>query len=153
MRRKDKEIIDTDMINAKIKEADVCRLAFCDGLIPYIVPMNFGYKHNTLYFHSAKEGKKLEIIKKNNSVCFEIECNVEIVKAEKPCKWTTNYYCIIGNGKAEVVEDYNEKVKALNIIMEKYSNQVECKFAKESVNSLTIIKVKITDVTGKKSGY
>jgi len=153
MRRKNKEILDRDMINAKIKEADICRLAFCDGLIPYIVPMNFGYKDNTLYFHSAKEGRKLDIIKKNNNICFEIECNVEVVKAEKPCEWTTKYYCIIGNGRAEFVEDYNEKVKALNIIMEKYSNQAEYEFTKELVNNLSIIKVEIIEVTGKKSGY
>lgn len=153
MRRKDKEILDRDIIDAKIQEADICRLALCDGLIPYVIPMNFGYQDNTLYFHCAKEGRKLDIIKKNNNVCFEIECNVEIVKADNPCESTTKYYCIIGNGKAEVAEDYNEKVKALNIIMEKYSKQLKHDYKKELVNRVSIIKVGICEVSGKKSGY
>lgn len=153
MRRKDKEILDRNIIDAIIHEADICRLGLCDGLIPYIVPMNFGYQNNTLYFHCANKGRKLDIIKKNNNVCFEIECNVEIVKADNPCEWTTKYYCIIGNGKAEVTEDYNEKVRALNIIMNKYSKQSKHEYTRDSINRISIIKVEICEISGKKSGY
>ena len=58
-----------------------------------------------------------------------------------------------GNERAEFVEDYNEKVKALNIIMEKYSMQTKYEYAKELVNNLSISKVEIIEITGKKSGY
>lgn len=153
MRRKDKEILDRDIIDAKIQEADICRLALCDGLIPYIVPMHFAYNDNTLFFHCAKEGRKLDLIKNNNNVCFEMECNVEIVETEKPCNWTTRYYCIIGNGIAELIEDYNDKLKALNLITKKYAKQLKHEYDEGLVNRLCVIKVEITEVSGKKSGF
>lgn len=153
MRRQNQEIFDRNLIDAKIQEADICRLAFCDGNIPYIVPMNFGYQDNTLYFHCATQGRKLDILKQNNNVCFEIECDVEVVVGDTPCESTTKYYCIIGNGKAEVVADYNEKVRALNIIMGKYTKQIKHDFKTELVDRVSVIKVEVSEVSGKKSGH
>ena len=72
MRRKDKEITDIKEIEEIIKKADCCRIALVDNDEPYIVPVNFGYERNTLYFHGALEGRKAEIIRKNNNICFEL---------------------------------------------------------------------------------
>ena len=63
MRRKDKEIKDKAEIESIIKRATVCRIGLSENNVAYIVPMNFGYKDNSLYFHSAPMGKKIEIIK------------------------------------------------------------------------------------------
>ena len=70
MRRKDKEITDEKVINEILEKAKVCRLALFDKDYPYIVPMNYGYKDNALFFHVAKEGKKIDLIKRNNNVRF-----------------------------------------------------------------------------------
>ena len=73
MRRGEREIKDRKEIEAIIERANVCRIGLSDGKMPYVIPMDFGYKDNCLYFHCAREGKKIDIIKRNNSACFEMD--------------------------------------------------------------------------------
>ena len=76
MRRKDREIDNTEEIESIIQDADVCRIAFSDENTSYIVALNFGYKKGNpskLYFHSARTGRKIDLIKKNNFVCFQMD--------------------------------------------------------------------------------
>jgi len=153
MRRKDKEIEDKELIESILKRAIVCRIALSENNIPYIVPLNFGYKNNFLYFHSAKEGRKIGMIRKNNNVCFEIDIDTKLLNAEKPCKWSMKYYSLIGFGKAFLVENSEEKREGLDIIAEHYSGKSSFEYPEELVNKVTIIKVQIERMTGKKSGY
>ena len=153
MRRKDKEIKYENTITSIIKRAAVCRIGLSENNVPYIVPLNFGYKDNCLYFHSAKEGKKIDMIRKNNSVCFEIDMDTELVEAENACGWGMKYYSIIGFGKAFLVDDFDEKRKALDIIMEHYSGKSSFEYSEEAVINTAIIKVEMESMTGKKSGY
>ena len=83
--------------------------ALCDNNNPYIVPMNFGFKDNNLYLHSAHEGRKIDIIKRNNSICFEVDMETEILTSDIACNWEMKYYSIIGFGKAHFIEDEKEK--------------------------------------------
>lgn len=153
MRKKEKEIKDKSVIESIIKRATVCRIALSEDNVPYIVPLNFGYKDNFLYFHSAKEGRKIDMIRKNKDVCFEIDIDSELIEAEHPCDWSTKYYSIIGFGEAFLVEDLEEKREALDIIMEHYSGKSSFEYPEKIINSLTVIKVRIERMTGKKSGY
>jgi nitroimidazol reductase NimA-like FMN-containing flavoprotein (pyridoxamine 5'-phosphate oxidase superfamily) len=153
MRRKDKEITDPELFEAIIAKADVCRIALFDGSTPYIIPLNFGYSGNCLYFHTARSGKKLDILRRNNRICFEIESGLEIVKAEKACDWTMKYYSIIGYGRAEIIEAAQSKVYGLNVIMQKYSGQSAWDYPAEMLERIVIIKLPIEEMTGKKSGY
>ncbi|MEW6623627.1 MAG: pyridoxamine 5'-phosphate oxidase family protein [Bacillota bacterium] len=153
MRRKDKEIKDRSIIEKIIIDAEICRLAMSDGNIPYIVPMNFGYKEDCLYFHCAKEGRKLDIIRKNPIVCFQVDTQNEIVKAQKPCEWSMKYYSVIGYGKADILEDYQAKKEALNVIMSKYTNEDTFDYKESAINSIAIIKVWINELSGKVSGH
>lgn len=152
MRRKDKEIKDKDVIESIIKRATVCRIGLCENNVPYVVPLVFGYKDNCLYFHSVPEGKKIDLIKHNNNVCFELDTDLQLVKSETACSWDMKYYSVIGFGKAFLIDDPEEKRKALNIIMEHYSNNSH-EYPVNEINKVTIIKVKIDSMTGKKSGY
>ncbi|MCK5551562.1 MAG: pyridoxamine 5'-phosphate oxidase family protein [Deltaproteobacteria bacterium] len=153
MRSKDKEIKDKELMESILKRAITCRMGLSENNVPYIVPLNFGYKNNFLYFHSAKEGRKIDMIRKNNNICFEIDIDTKLLNAEKPCKWSMQYYSVIGFGKAFLVEDLEEKRAALDIIMEHYAGKSSCEYPEESVNKVTIIKVQIESMTGKKSGY
>jgi nitroimidazol reductase NimA-like FMN-containing flavoprotein (pyridoxamine 5'-phosphate oxidase superfamily) len=153
MRRSDKEIKDKNRIKWILDKASVCRIALCDYDKPYIVPMNFGFKDNCLYLHSALEGQKIDILNKNNRVCFEVDIKNEIVTSENACNWGMKYYSVIGFGKANFIEDIDEKRKILNIIMQKYSDAKSFKYSKTALNKTAVIKVKITEITGKKSGY
>ncbi|MCX8131737.1 MAG: pyridoxamine 5'-phosphate oxidase family protein [Clostridia bacterium] len=153
LRRKDKEIKEKAEIEEILRQTDVCRIALCEGNQPYIVPMNFGYKDGVVYLHSAKEGKKIDIIRENGNVCFEVEAGAELVTNDKPCSWTYRYRSVIGFGKARVLEGYEEKVNGLNIIMNHYTGKSDFEFGQEAVNAIVIIRIDIEEITGKKSGY
>ena len=94
MRRKDREINDIQKIEEIISRCTVCRLALCDDNTPYLVAMNFGYKRgdpSNLYFHCATAGKKLDIIRKNNSVFFEFDTDHKLVYSDDACDFTMKY--------------------------------------------------------------
>ena len=151
MRRKDREIEDKQEIEEIIKSASICRLGLSYNDLPYIVPMNFGYKDNCLFFHSAKEGKKLDIIRENSNICFEIDIETKIIKNKKPCNWGMEYKSIIGFGHAYIISDFSAKKEALNTIMNNYTTR-NFEFNEKAVNSVEIIKVEIQEISGKKSG-
>jgi len=144
--------LDREEIESIIKKADVCRLGLSDNNIPYIVPLNFGYKENCLYFHTAKVGKKMDMIKTNNMVCFELDVDHEVIRAENPCDWNMKFQSVIGFGKAFVLTDAEEKRQVLDVIIEHYSGQTD-EYAEKLVDRLAVIKVEIESMTGKKSGY
>ncbi len=152
MRRNDKEITDRTVIESIIEQSVVCRLAMSEGDRPYVVPLNFGYKDNTLYFHAAGKGKKLDILRKNNRVCFEFDIDHELVKGDNACNWGMKYRSVIGFGRASFVERPEQKRQALQIIVKHYGAD---SFAdrENAVKSITILKVDIENITGKKSGY
>jgi nitroimidazol reductase NimA-like FMN-containing flavoprotein (pyridoxamine 5'-phosphate oxidase superfamily) len=120
MRRNDRKIKDRAFIDGIIRRCQVCHLAMCGDGQPYIVPLNFGYDGRFLYFHAALEGRKIDIIKKNNRVGFEFYILHEIVKAEQACKWGAKYESVIGSGTAEIIDDLDVKKEALEWIMRQY---------------------------------
>lgn len=152
MRRKEKEITDITAIEAIILRSSVCRLALSEDNHPYIVPLCFGYEDNTLYFHSAPHGKKLEILSKNNTVCFEFDIDRRIVEAEDACGWTMNYRSVIGFGKASIIGDPPEKLKALNAIIQHYAGN-PLPYSEVKLKGTVFIKVEIEKITGRESRY
>lgn len=152
MLREDKCIKDKHEIENIINRALVCRIGLCDNGIPYVVPVNFAYSNNILYIHSANNGRKIDIIKKNNNVSFEIDIDTELVKKEDPCKCTMKYRSVIGFGKAYIINEKEKKRKALNIMVKRYlgKNYV---FSDKELDSVTVIKIIIEKITGKKSEY
>jgi len=151
MRRKDKQIRDIAAIEEILSSAAVCRLGLCEENQPYVVPLCFGYEDNTLYFHCSLEGKKLDILRKNNKVCFEVDIDHEFVKADKACDWGMKYKSVIGFGKAEFIEDIESKRKALDIVMQQYSGGT-LEYPEEAIKNTIVIKVEIESMTGKASG-
>ena len=151
MRRREKEIVQESDIEAIIRSARICRLGLSDGEHPYIVPLCFGYDDRTLYFHGALEGRKLDIIRKNHHVCFEIDVKTEIVEAEEACGWSVNYQSVIGFGGAVLLEDPAEKQEALEIIMSQYTDR-RFRFPDTAIQNTAVIRVEIEQMTGKQSG-
>ena len=151
MRRRQQEITDPHELESILHEARVCRIGLVDGTVPYLVPVCYGYGNQCLYVHSAREGKKLDIIRKNNNVCFEVDIDVDVVSADDACKWTVKYRSVIGYGKAYLVDDPTEKVTALNSIMEHYSGHDRHDYQEQLVNLAAIIRIEIESMTGKRS--
>jgi nitroimidazol reductase NimA-like FMN-containing flavoprotein (pyridoxamine 5'-phosphate oxidase superfamily) len=151
MLRSEKEIKEIAAIESIIGDASVCRLGLSKDAQPYVVPLNFGYEKNTFYFHGAGEGKKIDIIRSNPNVCFELDIRAKVVEAPDPCFWGMNYQSVIGFGIAVILEDIEEKRKGFNIIMAHYSDQ-SFAFDDKFLNATAVIKVEIESMTGKQSG-
>lgn len=145
MRRKDREVLDyQEMLNI-MHSCDCCRLGFIDDDSTYIVPLNFGISQKddtiTLYFHSANVGKKLDLIKSNSCVGFEMDTKHELVKGDIACGYSYRYQSIIGKGSISIVDNLNEKILALDCIMQHYTNKSKWEFNSESIKRIAIIKL------------
>ena len=153
MRRHEKEITEKTAIEEIIRRSLVCRLALVDNGTPYIVPLCFGYRESTLYFHAASEGRKLDILKTNPAVCFEFDTDQEVVRGKEACHWSMKYRSVIGFGTATLVNDLEAKRTALECIMEQYAGQGVFEFPGDALQRTVIIKVDIKAMSGKVSGH
>ncbi len=151
MRRHDQEITDRAELESILHRAIVCRLGLSDGDRPYIVPVSFGYDHDALYIHSAPEGYKLDILSHHPQVCFEVEVDVEMEPASKPCAWGVHYASVIGWGQAALVHNADEKRAALGVLMAHYGDRGPYTFSETSLAKMIVIKVSIERMTGKRS--
>ena len=122
MRRKDREITDQAAIRAILDKAQVLHLAMIDADRPYVVPLHYGYTLEndrlTLYLHSAREGRKLDVLGRNGRVAFVLETDVVPVSGgDLHCKYGAAYASVMGEGRATVLTDPTEKAAALAILM------------------------------------
>ena len=152
MRRKDKEITDQKAMDEIIKKAQVCRLGVSYESMAYIIPMSFGYADRVLYFHSGPEGLKLLILRENPKACFEVEIDTEVIPSAHGCNWSMRYQSVIGFGEVEFIEDLEGKRKALQIIMQQYGDDLTM-VEEAGLAGITIFKLVVSTMTGKKSGY
>jgi nitroimidazol reductase NimA-like FMN-containing flavoprotein (pyridoxamine 5'-phosphate oxidase superfamily) len=152
MRRGDREIKDRKVIEEILARATVCRLGLCTGGMPYVVPLSFGYQNDRLYFHSAREGRKIDAIRENPSVCFEVDIDQEVVTGDTPCQWSVRYRSVIGFGRARLLEGIEEKTRALDVILAHYGG-VSDDYGEGAVDKVAVIEVRIESLTGKQSGY
>ena len=153
MRRSNREISDIQEVEKIIQKADVCRIALANGNVPYIVTMNFGYVNDperTLFFHCATEGKKLEMIRQNNYVCFEMDTDHQIFSGIRSCDWGMKFSSIIGYGNIFIVTDKEEKIAGLNRIMTHYGGESEYSYDENILEKTIILRLDIKEMTGKK---
>lgn len=152
MRRTDREIRDNETIFQIIKKSYCCRLGLIDEDKVYIVPLNFGEiineDHIILYFHSAKDGRKIELIKKNPNVGFELDTNYQIKESDVACNYTAYYQSVIGEGKIEIVEDRTEKIIGLNAIMNHLTGK-DWEYNEVMVNTVCVLKLTVETMRGK----
>lgn len=153
MRRKDREITDSDKINEIISSCFCCRLGFCDSGTAYIVPLSFGFAEKsgvrTFYFHSAKEGRKIDLIKKNPAVGFELDTGYRIKEGNTACSCTAGFQSVIGNGSVSFVTDQTEKEEALREIMKQNTGRKDWEFVPAAVNSVCIFKLEVSEMSCK----
>jgi len=152
LRRKDKEITDKKEIESIIQRANVCRIGLSENNIPYVIPVNFGYKSNRIYFHSAPMGKKIDILKNNNNICFEIDIDHELFISDNICNSSMKYRSVIGFGKAFLINNIEEKRDAFNIITNHYITGNSHEYNERLLKKIAIVKIEIDSMTGKKSG-
>jgi uncharacterized protein len=152
MRRKDRELAGKEELLSILEEANVCRIAVQTGKAPYIVPLNYGYSwsdHLVLYFHSAGEGRKIDLLQKNAIVGFEIDTAHELVQDAQACNWGMKYKSIIGTGNVVFIEDENEKALALQAIMKKYGFPGHPEFNAAMLQKTKVYKLIVEEASGK----
>jgi nitroimidazol reductase NimA-like FMN-containing flavoprotein (pyridoxamine 5'-phosphate oxidase superfamily) len=154
MRRKNREITNIDEKLKIIAKCKICRIGLSENNHPYIVPLNYGFSYNdgklTLYFHSAKEGKKLDIIQKNNYVCFEMDCDTKLIGGEAPCDYSYEFKSIIGFGKAVLLDTKEEKINGLNYLMKQQTGKdIKFDFNENDLKNITVFKILVEEFTGK----
>ena len=114
---------------------------------PYGIPLSYCIIDNSIYFHCAVEGKKLEHFKHNNSVSFCVVGNTEIL----PDKFSTKYESVIASGKIEEVFD-DEKQIGLEGLLHKYSPNFLDEgiiYVKRATEKTKVFRINITSLTGK----
>ncbi len=134
-----------------IVRARVCRIGMCLGQHPYVAPVNFGYERGSLFFHSAREGKKIRILRENPRVCFEMEGDVEVTPAPVSCRWGMRYESVIGYGTATFLEDPQDKARGLGILFRHYARE-SMVVSNEELATVVVVRVDIESMTGKCSG-
>ena len=152
MRRKDREITDRTEIDAIIRSDKLMRIALVDGDRPFLVPVFYAYDGAVLYFHSAQSGTKMDILKFNNNICFEISIDNGFIESDEACDFEARHRTVIGSGKAVFVEDETEKIKVLDLIVAHFSPK---KFAypKANLDRTAVIRIDIEAIKGKKHGF
>lgn len=148
MRKKNKEITDASILDELLRRTKVCRLGLIDGDWPYVVPVNFAYDDGHLFVHSAQEGRKMTILRKNPRVCFEVDTEVEVVGGKRPCDYTTKFKSVIGTGQAVLLDDPTEKLDALKILMRRHGGP-DTGFREEVLPLTAVIRIDIVSMTGK----
>lgn len=147
MRRKDRACSLPEFFDEVFAAANEIFIAFHDDKYPYCLPFNFARIENKIYIHCAKEGKKLDLIRKNPHISFCIVCDVKIDTK----KATTYYKSVCGLGIAAIVEDENEKRIALDAIALHYNAEKCNRPAKDAdVNRTGIFCIEIKQLTGKR---
>ncbi len=123
MRRKDREITNNKVIDEYILKCHCIRLGFVDNGKAYIVPLNFGFTHiddkRLFYFHGAKEGKKIALMKSNPQVSFEMDTGYSLTEGPNACDYACTFQSVMGDGRISFIEDNDKKRDALDKIMKK----------------------------------
>ena len=154
MRRKDREVTDIKEIEEILLQCRTCHVAMVDDGMPYVVPLSYGYQildGNVLelYFHSATEGKKLNILRKNSKVCFEMTYEEAPFLADIPCKSGVYFASVIGYGNAVFIDDADEKCEALSIMFQHQTGK-NVIFTAEQTENVCVFKIVSSDFTGKR---
>ena len=152
MRRKDHEITTPKILTELLASAQVCRLAMVADGEPYVVPLNYGYRDNALYFHSAPVGRKIDALRQNSRVCFEVESPHEIVRHAEPCEWGVKVRSIVGYGRVEFVTDLEEKRRALDVIMAQHGKTDANTYDPRQLAAVAILRLDIESLAGKQLG-
>jgi hypothetical protein len=149
MRRDEMEIRESDRLIEILNSEDVCRVGLNDKPYPYVVPMNFVYHEGSIYFHSAASRKKMELLRQDGHVCFEVDHQESIVPGSAACSWGTKYHSIIGMGYAALVEGEESKIETLELLMQKYAGESDFEFTSEGLEHVAVVRISIHEMTGK----
>ena len=152
MTRRERQVTDINEIVKILDKSKVLHLGLVDDDEPYVVPMNYGYiiedDKLIIYLHGANRGRKLDVIRKNPKVFFEMDCDIVPFEGDVACKYGITYASVMGRGIAEIVEDTEEKKRGLSILMKTQTGK-DFEFEDKMTKIVTIIKINTFEYTAK----
>jgi nitroimidazol reductase NimA-like FMN-containing flavoprotein (pyridoxamine 5'-phosphate oxidase superfamily) len=152
MTKRELQITDLNEIKAILDKAKVLRLGLAVNNEPYVVPMNYGYTMEgeklTLYLHSAVRGKKLDMLRANPKVFFELDCDLQPFDGVKPCQYGLSYSSLMGRGEAVLVEDVEEKMEAMTVLMKTQTGR-DFSFNEQLVSIVAVVRIDVAEYTAK----
>jgi uncharacterized protein len=153
MRRKDREITEPAEIKDILDRSDSCRIGFAADSVPYIVALNFGYRWDDrliLYFHCAREGRKLALMDANDRVCFQMDVDRTLIRGERACDWGMSYRSLTGTGRLSRASDAGEKREGLDRIMAHYGSPGPNDYDSRLFGVTEVLKLEVESMAGKK---
>lgn len=153
MRRKDREVQGLDEISDILNRCDTVRIAFQGDKYPYMVPVSFGAElvdgKVILYFHCARQGMKLDLLKANARVCVEGDIFIKTETTDHGI--TTRYESVIGFGECVLVENTDEIIHGLRLLTEHYGYHDYSLDRCRGLEHLFVGKIVIDEITGKRN--
>ena len=153
MTKRERQVTDPEQIRHILDTAKVLHLGLAVDNEPYVVPMNYGYTMEdgslTLYVHGAVKGRKLDVLRKNPKVFFEMECDIVPFEGKYACQYGTTYASVMGLGMAQVLENPEEKIDGLTKFMKTQTGKVFT-FDEKMVSMVNVIKITAKSFTAKK---
>ena len=154
MRRADREVREFSQIVSIMERCDICYLALndADGF-PYVIPMNFALEALTdrvvLYLHCAREGKKLDLIRRDPRCAFSMDCNHVLELGSAPCAATWKYESVCGRGRLSEIGG-EEGIRSLRLLMKHYDPDREHEFDERHLKAVTLLRMDVEELTGKR---
>ena len=152
MTKRERQVTDPDQIRHILDTAKVLHLGMAVDNEPYVVPMSYGYTMEegklVIYLHSATQGKKLDMLRKNPNVFFEIDCDLMPFEGRVPCQYGVVYSSIMGRGNARILEDVEEKKHAMSVLMKTQTGK-EFTFEDRLVSIVAVIRIDVAEYTAK----
>ena len=152
MTKRERQVTDGSQILHILDTAKILHLGLCADNVPYVVPMNYGYTMEqgklTLYLHSAVRGKKLDMIRENPTVFFEMNCDLIPFEGPVPCRYGLSYSSLMGQGHARIIDDPEEKQGAMTRLMKTQSGK-DFSFNEKLVSIVSVIRIDVSEYTAK----
>ena len=150
--KRERQVTDPQQILHILDTGKVLHLGMAVDNEPYVVPMNYGYQMEdgklVLYLHSAVQGKKLDMLRANSKVFFEIDCDLMPFEGRVPCQYGLVYSSIMGRGTARIVDDVEEKKQAMTILMKTQAGK-DFTFEDRLVSIVAVIRIDVAEYTAK----
>ena len=148
-------ITDQNQIDEIILKCEVCYVSMVDeNNLPYVLPFNFGYKEGIIYLHSSQKGHKIDILRKNPSVCIAFSTDHQLRHQSEgvACSYSMRYRSVLAFGKVEFIDDIDQKAEFFNTVMSHYTDR-EFTYNAPALREVCTYKVKVEMFTAKIYGY
>ena len=152
MTKREFQITDQTEIRRILGAAKVLHLGMAVNNEPYVVPMNYGHTLEdgklVLYLHSAVRGRKLDMLRQNPNVFFELNTDLEPFEGKVPCQYGLAYSSVMGRGVATIVEDVEEKKQAMTLLMKTQTGK-DFSFEDRLVSIVAVVRIDVTEYSAK----